>query len=238
MHSIIVVPMDSSGPDDHIHLDPCESLTFGRAARPHGPHLVIPHEGVSREAGEITAAGAYWRLSNLSSAQTYVAENPEGAGEHIKVPPGRLDAPVPFEFSRVVLPAGSELLSFDVWAPRHDYLDRTGPRGGTRTASAFPLDRGKRYFQVLVALCAARLRGEPHAPLPTAEELVEQLRPLAAATSSATGRRPPGRGRPSTTATPGIRTPTSSSSARPTGRSRSDASRNSRRSIFPTPAAW
>ncbi|AZQ36896.1 FHA domain-containing protein [Streptomyces cyaneochromogenes] len=177
MHSIIVVPMYSTRPDDHIQLDPGDSLLFGRTARARGPHLVIAHEGVSREAGEITAAGAYWRLSNLSSAQTYVVENPEGAGEHLKVPPGRLDAPVPFEFSRVVLPAGSELLTFDVWAPRHDYLDRPGPRDGAPTASAFPLDRGKRYFQVLVALCAARLR-EPHAPLPTAEELVERLRPL------------------------------------------------------------
>ena len=178
MHSIIVVPMQSTGPDQHIHLEPSECLAFGRTARPHGPHLTIAHEGVSREAGEITAAGSYWTLSNLSGAQTYVVENPEGAGEHIKVPPGRLDAPVPFEFSRVVLPAGSELLSFDVWAPRHDFLNRPGPQDGAPTTCAFPLDRGKRYFHVLVALCAARLRGEPHAPLPTAEELVEQLRPL------------------------------------------------------------
>ncbi|GAA3575417.1 MULTISPECIES: FHA domain-containing protein [Streptomyces] len=178
MHSIIVVPMESACPDDQFHLDPGDALRFGRTALPRGPHLTIPHEGVSREAGEITAAGAYWRLSNLSGAQTYVVENPEGAGEHIKVPPGRLDAPVPFEFSRVVLPAGSDLLSFDVWAPRHDYLDRPGPRDGAPTASAFPLDRGKRYFQVLVALCASRLRGEPHAALPTAEELVERLRPF------------------------------------------------------------
>ncbi|MFE9023086.1 FHA domain-containing protein [Streptomyces sp. NPDC007808] len=178
MHSIIVVPMHSACPDDHLHLEPGDSLPFGRVAPPHGPHLTIAHEGVSRTAGEITAVGAYWRLSNLSSAQTYVVENPEGAGEHIKVAPGRLDAPVPFEFARVVLPAGSDLLSFDVWAPRHDFLDRPGPRDGAATTCAFPLDRGKRYFQVLVALCAGRLRGEPHAPLPTAEELVERLRPL------------------------------------------------------------
>ncbi|MFE0249694.1 FHA domain-containing protein [Streptomyces sp. NPDC059010] len=178
MHSIIVVPMHSTRPDDHLRLEPGDSLPFGRVAGPHGPHLTIAHEGVSRTAGEITAAGAYWRISNLSSAQTYVVENPEGAGEHIKVAPGRLDAPVPFEFARVVLPAGNELLSFDVWAPRHDFLDRAGPRDGVPTTCAFPLDRGKRYFHVLVALCAARLRGEPHAPLPTAEELAEQLRPL------------------------------------------------------------
>lgn len=177
MHSIIVVPMDSTCPADQIHLAPSESLPFGRAARSYGPHLTIPHEGVSRAAGEITAAGAYWTLSNLSGGQTYVVENPEGAGEHVKIAPGRLDAPIPFEFSRVVLPAGNELLSFDVWAPRHDYLDCAGTGDGAPTASAFPLDRGKRYFQVLVALCAPRLRGEPHAPLATADELVDLLRP-------------------------------------------------------------
>ena len=177
MHSIIVVPVDGTRPADQIRLAPSQSLPFGRTARPGAPHLTITHEGVSREAGEITATGAYWTLSNLSRAQTYVVENPEGAGEHIKVAPGRLDAPVPFEFSRVVLPAGNELLSFDVWAPRHDFLDHVGPCDGPPTASAFPLDRGKRYFQVLVALCAPRLRGEPHAALATADELVELLRP-------------------------------------------------------------
>ncbi|MET9831236.1 FHA domain-containing protein [Streptomyces sp. NPDC006385] len=174
MHSIIVVPGGSSRPGEQFRLAPGETLSFGRGDR---TGLTIPHEGVSRDAGEIRAVDAHWTLSNLSGGQTYVVENPEGAGEHVKVAPGRLDAPIPFEFSRIVLPAGSELLSFDVWAPRHDYLDRPGPRAGVPTASAFPLDRGKRYFQVLVALCAARLRGDPHAPLPTAEELTDLLRP-------------------------------------------------------------
>jgi hypothetical protein len=177
MHSVIVVPVDGVRPGAQIRLAPSESLSFGRTARPGTPHLTIAHEGVSREAGQITATGAYWTLSNLSRAQTYVVENPEGAGEHIKIAPGRLDAPVPFEFSRVVLPAGNELLSFDVWAPRHDFLDHVGPCDGSPTASAFPLDRGKRYFQVLAALCAPRLSGDPHAPLATADELVELLRP-------------------------------------------------------------
>lgn len=180
MYSIIVVPAAASHADGQFHLTSGETLTFGRngpTGRSSGPHLTIPHDGVSREAGEITAVDAHWALSNLSSAQTYVVENPEGAGEHIKIAPGRLDCPVPFEFSRVILPAASELLSFDVWAPRHDYLDRTSPRLGAPTASAFPLDRDRRYFQVLVALCAARLRGDTLAPPPTAEELTELLRP-------------------------------------------------------------
>lgn len=179
-YSIIVVPADCAGPGEQIRLAPGEALRFGRTATDgRRRHLTIPHRGVSRTAGEITAAGTYWSLSNLSATSTYVVENPEGAGEHIKIAPGRIDAPVPFEFSRIVLPAAGELVSFDVWAPRHDYAeDDTPPGEGEPTALAFPLDRTKRYFLVLAALCEPRLRGEPHAPLPTVEQVVERLRPV------------------------------------------------------------
>ncbi|TLS44490.1 FHA domain-containing protein [Streptomyces montanus] len=175
MYSIIVMPPCGTGSADQIRLSAGEKLTFGRAVQEGG--LAIAHEGVSRVAGEITAHRAFWILSNLSQDQTYVVENPEGAGEHIKVTPGRLDAPVSFEFSRVVLPAAGDLLSFDVWAPRHTYRSaaRLGHSGAT-TAPAFCLDRTKRYFAVLAALCEPRLRGAPHAPLPTVDETVERLR--------------------------------------------------------------
>ncbi|MFE9646900.1 FHA domain-containing protein [Streptomyces sp. NPDC006365] len=175
MYSVIVVPPRSTGSDDQIRLSAGERLAFGRSETGNG--LAIAHEGVSRIAGEITAHRAFWILSNLSQGQTYVVENPEGAGEHIKVAPGRLDAPVSFEFSRVVLPAAGELLSFDVWAPRHTYRSANRPGlSGATTAQAFSLDRTKRYFAVLAALCEPRLRGAPHAPLPTVDELVERLR--------------------------------------------------------------
>ncbi|MGW0705938.1 FHA domain-containing protein [Streptomyces sp. NPDC002643] len=176
MHSIIVVPPFCGGPDDQIRIGGGERLVFGRTETEGG--LTIAHAGVPRVAGEITATGSYWLLSNLSADQTYVVENPEGAGEHIKVAPGRVEAPVPFEFARVVLPASGDLLSFDVWAPRHSYRD-TDRRGlpGAMTAPAFALDRASRYFAVLVALCEPRLRGEPHAPPPTVEQLVDLLRP-------------------------------------------------------------
>jgi hypothetical protein len=184
MYSIIVVPARCTGPDDQFRLAPGETLRFGRTPPPRDdgtrtPHLTLAHDGVSRSAGEIRASGAFWTLSNLSARQTYVVENPEGAGEHIKIAPGRLDAPVPFEFSRVVLPAAGELLGFEVWAPRHDYVQVTGDPApqGALTAPAFALDRTKRYFAVLVALCEPRLRGEPHAPLPTVEQVVERLAP-------------------------------------------------------------
>jgi hypothetical protein len=179
LYSIIVVPPPTTQnePDPHqVRLAPGERLAFGRS--PADNDLTIPHEGVSRAAGEITAHSSFWILSNLSAHQTYVVENPEGAGEHIKVGPGRLDAPVPFEFSRIVLPAAGDLLAIDVWAPRHDYL-RSPADGldGEVTAPAFSLDRTKRYFAVLAALCEPRLRGDPHAPLPTVDQVVERLRP-------------------------------------------------------------
>ncbi|MFD4114424.1 FHA domain-containing protein [Streptomyces niveus] len=190
VYSVIVVPIDSSDPGGQVRLAPGETLRFGRATADGRPgFLTIAHHGVSRRAGEITAVGSHWTLSNLSRTSTYVVENPEGAGEHIKIAPGRIEAPIPFEFSRVVLPAAGDLLSFDIWAPRHDYADETatardGDEGGDGcgdgepTVHAFPLDRSKRYFLVLAALCEARLRGAPHAPLPTVDQVVDRLRPL------------------------------------------------------------
>ncbi|MGW6305566.1 FHA domain-containing protein [Streptomyces niveus] len=184
VYSVIVVPIDSSDPAGQVRLAPGETLRFGRATTEGRPgFLTIAHHGVSRRAGEITAVGSHWTLSNLSRTSTYVVENPEGAGEHIKITPGRIEAPIPFEFSRVVLPAAGDLLSFDIWAPRHDYADETatdrdGDGDGEPTVHAFPLDRTKRYFLVLAALCEARLRGAPHAPLPTVDQVVDRLRPL------------------------------------------------------------
>ena len=186
MYSIIVVPNDSGG-EGQFRLMPGETLGFGRT--PHaspltrgsdGRCLALEHEGIASAAGLITATGAFWTLSNLSRRQTYVVENPEGAGEHIKVAPGRADAPVPFEFARVVLPVGDALPSFDVWAPRHDYYERTedSRSGGDQLATpAFPLDRTKRYFLVLAALCEPRLRGDALATLRTTGQIVERLRP-------------------------------------------------------------
>ncbi|MDH6625004.1 hypothetical protein M2271_002808 [Streptomyces sp. LBL] len=178
MYSIIVVPPPTTEDErsrTQRQLAPGERLTFGRSERDND--LIVPHDGVSRRAGAISAQGAFWTLSNLCGHQTYVVENPEGAGEHIKVGPGRLDAPVPFEFSRIVLPAAGDLLAIDVWAPRHDYLRTESGLDGDTTAPAFSVDRSKRYFAVLAALCEPRLRGEPHAPLPTVDQVVDRLRP-------------------------------------------------------------
>lgn len=203
MFSVIIVPDGCRGPEEQHRLEPGQTLRFGRTA-PADTGLTIPHPGVPHAAGEITATGAFWILTNFSRDQTYDVRNPEGAGERIRVAPGRADAPVAFEFARVTLRDDDRCAGFDVLAPRHDYLaypeepgthndpedsapGREGPwewreDGGTGLGDPsplpFPLDRTRRYFLVLAALCEPRLRGDPHVPPPTVEELVGRLRPV------------------------------------------------------------
>ncbi|MFB6892888.1 serine/threonine protein kinase [Kitasatospora sp. NPDC056327] len=170
-----------------LHLGPGDTVGFGRGEPGRPAAVPIPDPGVSRRAGEITAAEDYWRLSNFSATATYVVENLEGAGEHVKVAPGRLGAPVPFEFSRVLLPALGEPAAFKVFAPQHAYLagDPEGPGGtaprhpdGERTVSPFALDPTAKYFLVLLALCEPRLRSPSAAAVPGATEVVTRLRGL------------------------------------------------------------
>ncbi|QIQ06891.1 serine/threonine protein kinase [Streptomyces liangshanensis] len=162
-----------------LHLGPGQSADFGRGA-PRDPVAVpLRDPGVSRRAGLITAAEDYWRLSNFSRTSTYVVENLEGAGEYVKVPPGRLGAPVPFEFSRVVLPSAAGSAHFKVFAPQHTYLTgEPGPDQGEPTTSPFSLDPTSKYFLVLLALCEPRLRSPSSAAVPGVGDVVERLRPL------------------------------------------------------------
>lgn len=195
MHSVIVVPRHPCsslrgvsrvpeggvrGTARQLRLAPGERLAFGRVSTGVPERcLTLRHEGIAPAAGWITAGRSYWTLTNLSPWQTYVVANPAGAGEHVKVGPGRRDAPIPFEFARVVLPAGQERVDFDVWATCQD----DPGAGGEECAAAsgafpeFPLDRSRRYFLVLATLCEPRLRQEPFARLPTTCQIIERLRP-------------------------------------------------------------
>ncbi|NLT54296.1 MAG: serine/threonine protein kinase [Actinomycetales bacterium] len=178
--SVLVQPPGEGDPAGVISLAAGQSITFGRGAPgvPVGVRLADP--GVSRVAGEITAAAGHWELTNLSPVATYVVENPEGGGEHIRVQPLRLCAPVPFELSRVLVPAGTGTVAFQVFAPEPPFLDRTclgGAASGDRTLRAFPLDETAKYFLVLVAMSEPRLRGVSIG-IPTAERVAARLRPI------------------------------------------------------------
>lgn len=176
-------PRGSRLPHRLLHLGPGDVLTFGRGAPGVPVGLELAGEGVSRRAGELAVVDDHWRISNFSTSTTYVVENIEGAGEHVKVAPGRLGAPVPFEISRVVLPLADGFVGFTVYAPQHSYLDHSGPQapaatGGEQTVVPFSLDSTAKYFLVLLALCEPRLRDASAVAIPSAGEVVERLRPL------------------------------------------------------------
>lgn len=164
-----------------VSLGPGQSATFGRGSPQHPVDIAVPGAEVSRLAGKIEGTGDHWRLSNFSRTATYVVENLEGGGEYLKVAPGRLGAPVPFELSRVVLPLAGCFARFTVFAPCHLFLDRVAERDddGQRTAPAFAaLDPTAKYFLVLLALCEPRLRDPASLAIPAAPEVAARLQQL------------------------------------------------------------
>ncbi|WP_267241861.1 serine/threonine protein kinase [Streptomyces sp. PR69] len=167
---------DGGGPVT-LRLGPGETARFGRGSAATPVELRFADAAVSRLAGEIRVTDDHWQLSNHSATQSYLVENPEGAGEYLRVPPRRVGAPIPFEFARVVLPARETPVSFQVFAPDHVYLDSEGAGGpwGSHTLTAYSLDETATYFLVLVALCEPRLRDESAVAVPTTPQVVERL---------------------------------------------------------------
>jgi len=168
------------GPPLVVHLRPGDVATFGRGAPDRPVDVPLRHDGVSRLAGEIRAAEDHWLLSNLSRHATLVVDNPEGAGEYLRIAPRRLAAPIPFEFARVSLPVAEGEAVFLVFAPQHTYADEEMLErpGGELTTAAFPLDETAKYFLVLLALCEPRLRDSTSVAVPTVAEVIERLAPL------------------------------------------------------------
>lgn len=168
-----IVLQSTDTPPTVVELPPGQSATFGRA----GADILLPDTAVSRAAGVVTAVEDHWVISNLSHRSTYVIENPEGGGEFVKVAPRRIDMPVPFEFARVVVPAGGRPADFYVFAAQHQYADpREAPARGTdATRVAFPLDETAKYFLVLVALCEPRLRDSTAHVIRTVPEILDRL---------------------------------------------------------------
>ncbi|MFJ8079437.1 serine/threonine protein kinase [Streptomyces sp. NPDC096205] len=180
---VVHLPQGSGGADGGeavtLRLGPGQVARFGRGSPRTPVELRLDDDAVSRLAGEIRVTDDHWQLTNHSTAHSYLVENPEGAGEYIRVQPRRVGAPIPFEFSRVVLPARSQTpVSFQVFAPDHLYLDpdALGAPWGSRTVTAYSLDETATYFLVLVALCEPRLRDQSRVAVPTTPQIAERLR--------------------------------------------------------------
>jgi serine/threonine-protein kinase len=178
METVVVqVPSPDGGiPSQVVHLQPGQTVSFGRGGPQLDVDVELPDPGVSRLAGELTATEDHWLLTNLSTETSYVVDNPEGGGEYITVAPRRIGAPVPFEFARVSLPTRDRPAEFLVFAPQHAYADPAASLEGDRTIAAFSLDETAKYFLILVALCEPRLRDGASVVLPTAGEIVDRLR--------------------------------------------------------------
>ncbi|MER5863195.1 serine/threonine protein kinase [Kitasatospora sp. NPDC002040] len=161
-----------------LELGPGEVARFGRGSADRPVEITLSDPAVPRLAGEIRASDDHWQLSNFSTSAGYVVENPEGAGEYIRVAARRIGAPIPFEFARIVLPTHGAMQSFQVYAPAHTYYDAPPHPQSPESATlmAFPLDEAATYFLVLVALCEPRLRDMSASAVPTTRQVVERLR--------------------------------------------------------------
>ncbi|WP_206442985.1 hypothetical protein [Candidatus Protofrankia californiensis] len=172
-------PSDAGEPGQLYNLAAGQALTFGRGAPGIDVDLVFSNPGVSRLAGEITAVSDHWTLTNFSGTSSYVVDNIEGGGEHVRVAPRRLAAPIPFELARIIIPTPAGGWGIAVFAPGQAFVSSqaTEEHGLTEepTADAFSLDETSRYFQVLVALCEPRLRDATSAAVPTTARIVERL---------------------------------------------------------------
>ncbi|WP_116023525.1 FHA domain-containing protein [Thermomonospora umbrina] len=159
-----------------LRLAPGEEITFGRGAPEQPVDLRVDDPAVSRMAGSVHAVEDYWRLSNRSRTATYVVENPEGGGEFVKVPPGRVGTPVPFEIAQVLLPVeGGWTKAFTVMAPEHTFAVSALGVTGEPTRLAHSLDPTAKYFLVLVALCEPRLRDPSSAVIPSVPQILSRL---------------------------------------------------------------
>ncbi|MFI6297042.1 hypothetical protein ACIBEJ_35995 [Nonomuraea sp. NPDC050790] len=177
---VITVQRDFQGSTDveTRHLRPGESISFGRGTADTPVDLPLDDPAVSRKAGTLRAVKDYWEISNLSRRYAYVVENLEGGG-FVRLSPGTVDAPIPFETARVRVPGRQDQLTFLVLAPLKRRLATEHDSGGaTSTAQPYPLDPAAKYFLVLAALCEPQLRDPARDRVPSVPEVRRRLAAL------------------------------------------------------------
>ncbi|WP_431045782.1 serine/threonine protein kinase [Streptomyces sp. P1-3] len=185
MGGLLIEPTGMPGPSPGPFEVRCDQeVTFGRGAADgagvDGEPVDIPLEDPAAEplAGRIRATADYWLITNLSRVSSYVVDNDDDRGEYVRVPPGRVNMPIPFTHARVTLPSLSGRPSLTVTAPRPAYVDiytAPPPLPVDQAMDAFALDEAAKYFLVLVALCEPRLRDASTPAIPNTPEIVRRL---------------------------------------------------------------
>jgi hypothetical protein len=177
---IVVSPGGGSSAAHSIEVCGDQEVTFGRGGAETPVDLTLEDPAVEPVAGRIRASSGYWLLTNLSRVHSYVVENDDVGGEYLRVPPGRLEMPIPFTCARVTMASTRGLLSMTVTAPEPTYVHEPNSRvGADPMAAAFALDETSKYFLVLVALCEPRLCDASSMVIPNTPEIVRRLQRVA-----------------------------------------------------------
>lgn len=159
-----------------IRLHSGESATFGLCACGEcAIDLPLPGAHARWFAGEVTAAGQHWLLTNLSDTGPLIVENLENSFEYLTVEPCRCGAPVPFELARVTPAECADAPDITVFGPEPRHTKAHARRCAAAPRRRPLLDRGSTYFAVLSALCEPRMVGPVTAPLPTSAEIATLL---------------------------------------------------------------
>ncbi|MER5515485.1 MULTISPECIES: serine/threonine protein kinase [unclassified Streptomyces] len=152
-----------------------QEVTFGSGSVGEPVDILLDDSATEPLAGRIRATADYWLVTNLSQVFSYVVQNDDDQGEYVRVPPRRLNMPIPFTRARLALPSAGGLSSLTVTAQPPAYVgEPAGP--DDQKPAAFSLDERAKYFLVLVALCEPRLRGASTPTIPSTPEIVRRLR--------------------------------------------------------------
>lgn len=142
----------------------CHACDFDLSVNvPTGDHLAV----------RIDARDDHWRLDNLGDAELNVRDL-EQPFQMIALIPGRAALVIPFELAEVVIDRYRLMIIF---GPEPSAGKPAWPRCPEIVSSSTirAVDPAATYFDVLVALCRAKLTGSQKDQLPTSREVADDL---------------------------------------------------------------
>lgn len=123
--------------------------------------------------GQVHVSKYNWSVENVVPEATIVVENTNGC-DFLTIQ-GGMRLPIPFTSSRVIVLCTRAIFTFSVCA-----LNCIRQSGAASAAcgvgQAAPLDRGAKYFRILIALCEPAIRNGLIADVPSSTDMVRRLR--------------------------------------------------------------
>jgi hypothetical protein len=156
-------------------LAPGDVRTIGRSTSERPVDIAVSDHGdVPADLGIISAAEDHWLISNHTDQWLMIASVDEG-GAFARIAPGRVEAPIPFEISRLIWPRqGEELVLLEAFSMDARFRDAATSETGETVVLSWKKD--SKHFLVLTALCEPQLRAEDRSDVPNLDALVQRLR--------------------------------------------------------------